>query len=137
MDGDRRDWLEVFEAVLGSWLVSIVLWCEDADEDDISGDYRVTTHFLYSMFVDDSNGLDHYVRPYALPTFSSQPPSFVGSCWWTTTYKLTMLDPSSIRTKSSDQSRIHRRCTSHIAQRVVISARRISTALSGTTRSLS
>ena len=81
MDGDRRDWLEVFEAVLGSWLVSIVLWCEDADEDDISGDYRVTTHFLYSMFVDDSDGLDHYVRPYALPTFSSQPQSFIGLCW--------------------------------------------------------
>ena len=68
--------------------MAVVSWYESVDEDGNLMDHRVIIQLLYSMSLMNLAMLT--VMSVRIPffTFSSQPPSFVGSCWWTIAYKV-------------------------------------------------
>ena len=68
--------------------MAVVSWYEIVDEDGSSMDDRVIIQLLYLVLMMDMVMLTVMSVRIPFLTFSFQRPSFVGSCWWTTAYKI-------------------------------------------------
>ena len=64
--------------------MAVVSWYESVDEDGNSMDHRVIIQLLYSVLLMNLAMLTVMSVRMPFLTFSCQPQSFVGSCWWTT-----------------------------------------------------